>query len=448
MVIDPVPSAVVFALEPSSRLVDRVVTGSLLAVFAVIAVWNAFSYPPVGGFDAAEHIAYAHGLVERGELPTGGASYTPPGFYVLAGAAVELGDALGLSEPERAAQLLNAALGLGTALLLLALTGLLFPGRPVVRWTALAFFVCCPLVLRTVAMFHPQPLALFLSTLALTITARMIVQRRHGLWTWLSLAATLGALQLVRSVGLWTAGVVLLTLVATAVAEPTQRRAIGKGLAIAAAAALLLALPWYIHLQSTTGNAVFGRDATGVPVSERWPGEFYLSPALPDVISEPHRGEFSPRFLPILYADSWGDYFGIWSWSPPRPELTPRVNRRLVIQSVVGLPLTAFALAGWFALLGLAVARRREAPARLVVVLMPLVSLVGALYYAVQHPSADGDTIKAMFLLTAVPAWAISFGFAADTLLVRSRRIAVPVLAVLAVCALVALHFATYASVS
>ena len=36
----------------------------------------------------------------------------------------------------------------------------------------------------------------------------MIVQRRYGLWTWLSLAATLGALQLVRSVGLWTAGVV------------------------------------------------------------------------------------------------------------------------------------------------------------------------------------------------------------------------------------------------
>jgi hypothetical protein len=124
------------------------------------------------------------------------------------------------------------------------------------------------------------------------------------------------------------------------------------------------------------------------------------------------------------------------------------VNRRLVVESVVGLPLTAFALAGWFALLGLAAVRRRAAPARLVVVLMPLVGLAGSLYYAVQHPSTDADTVKALFLLTAVPAWAISFGFAADTLLARSRRVAVPVLAVLAVCALVALHFATYASVS
>ena len=53
-----------------------------------------------------------------------------------------------------------------------------------------------------------------------------------------------------------------------------------------------------------------------------------------------------------------------------------------------------------------------------------------------------------MFLLTAVPAWAISFGFAVDVLVARSRRVAIPVLAVLAVCLLVALSFAAYASVS
>ena len=89
-----------------------------------------------------------------------------------------MGDALGLDEPERAVQLMNAALGVGTALLLLVLTGFLFPGRLVVRWAALAFFVCCPIVLRTVAMFHPQPLALFLSTLAFLLTAQMVVQRQ------------------------------------------------------------------------------------------------------------------------------------------------------------------------------------------------------------------------------------------------------------------------------
>lgn len=428
--------------------VDRVITRSLVAVLAAIAIYNALSYPPMGGFDAAEHIAYARSLADSAGLPTGGASYTPPGFYVLAAGAIELGDALGLNQPERVAQLMNAALGVGTALLLLALTGLLFPARPVVRWAALAFFLCCPVVLRTTAMFHPLPLALFLSTLALMLTTRMIVRSWLGLWAWVSLAATLAALQVVRSVALWTVGAVLLTLVAAAITRPDQRRAIRNGLAVFGTAAFLLALPWYVHLQTTTGNAVFGRGATTIPLSERWPAAFYVSPGLPDVISEPHRGALPRRFLPILYTDTWGDYFGIWSWNPPRPELTARTNRRLVIQSIVGLPLTGFALAGWIALLGLALARFREAPARLLVVLLPPVSLAGALYYAVQHPSTDGDTVKAMFLLTAVPAWAISFGFAADTLLGRGWKIAVPLLATLALCGLVSLSYATFALVT
>ncbi len=166
------------------------------------------------------------------------------------------------------------------------------------------------------------------------------------------------------------------------------------------------------------------------------------------MITDPHRVSLQPRFLPILYTDTWGDYFGIWAWNPPRPELTPQVNRRLVVQSFVGLPLTAFAVAGWFALLGLAVTRWRAAPARLLVVLMPLVGLAGALYYALSGQSADGDTVKAMFLLTAVPAWAISFGFAADVLAARSRRVATIAFVLLGVCAVVSLSFATFASVS
>jgi hypothetical protein len=53
-----------------------------------------------------------------------------------------------------------------------------------------------------------------------------------------------------------------------------------------------------------------------------------------------------------------------------------------------------------------------------------------------------------MFMLPAVPFWALSFGFAADVLLSRSRRVALPVLALLAACGAVSLIYATFASVS
>ena len=415
----------------------------------MVAAWNAASYPPIGGYDAAEHIAYVHDLVDDWSLPETGASYTPPGFYLLAGAATRLGQALALDEPERAALWVNAALGVGTALLLLLFTRLLFPGRPVIRWSALAFFLCCPVVLRTVSMFHPQPLVLFLSTLAITLTAWMIVRRRYGVLAWLGLALTLGAAQLVRSVSLVTVGVVLVTLAVAAVVDLGSRRQIRNALLVFVAAVVLVPLPWYIHLKQTTSSAIFGRASVTSSVLESpWPAAFYVSPGLPDVITDPHRPTLPPRLFATLYADTWGDYFGNWSWGPPRPELTAETNRRLTTQSVAGLPLTAIALAGWLALAGLALGRRRDHPARLLVVLLPVAALAGVLFYARQAPHPDGDTVKAMFLLPAVPAWGVSFGFALDVLLERSRRIGVAVAVVSAVCAAVSLVYATFASVS
>jgi dolichyl-phosphate-mannose--protein O-mannosyl transferase len=79
---------------------------------------------------------------------------------------------------------------------------------------------------------------------------------------------------------------------------------------------------------------------------------------------------------------------------------------------------------------------------------MPLAALASVLFYARQAPHPDGDTVKAMFLLPAVPAWALAFGFAVDVLLRRSTRVGVPVLAVLTACAFVSVVYATFASIS
>jgi hypothetical protein len=431
-----------------SRAVDYAVTAVILVVFEIVAVWNAFEYPPIGGYDAAEHIAYTYGLMEDWRIVEGGASYTPPGFYLVAGAAIHVGEVLDMVEPERAALVVNAALGVGTALLVLLLSYLLFPGRPVLRWATLAFFACCPVVLRSTAMFHPQPLAMFLSTLALALTARMIVQRRYSLLSWVGLGLTLGAAQLVRSVSLVTVGVVLLTLIATAIVDRESRVRIRNALLVLVALVVLVPLPWYVHLKQTTSSAIFGRGSLTDSFENAWPAAFYVSPGLPSVISEPQRNGLPPRFLPTLYADTWGDYFGNWSWNPPRPELTPDVNRRLVVQSVVGLPLTAVAGAGWLALIGLGIIRRSEQPARLLVVLIPAAALTAVLFYSFQAPHPDGDTVKSLFLLPAVPAWAISFGFAVDGLLARSRRIGIAVSIVLAACAAVSLAYGTFVNVS
>ena len=430
-----------------SRTADLAVSGALLGVLAVVAVWNAFAYPPLGGFDAREHVAYAHDLRD-GRLPEGGASYTPPGYYAVAALTIRLGEALGMATPEQLAQLLNALCLVATGVLVLVLGRLLLPGRPLGRWSALAFFACSPVVLKTGAMFHPQPLAMLLSLLALTTTAWMVARRDYRLWLWVALALSLAGAQLVRSVSIWVVGVVLVTLVVAAISQREHRRRIATALAASALAMVLLPLPWYLHNQSTGGNAVLGRGMSLVSFDSPWPTAFYVDPDLPDVITHPQRAALEVGLVPILYAETWGDFFGIWSWGAARHELTTAVNRRLALQSIVGLPLTTFALAGWLAFAALALSRWREAPERLIVALSPLVGLAAVVFYVTRSYRPDGDTVKALFLLPAVPFWALSFGFAVDVLVERSRRAGVVLLPLLGLCLLVSLAYGTYAFVS
>ena len=142
-------------------------------------------------------------------------------------------------------------------------------------------------------MFHPQPLAMLLSLLALTTTAWMVARRDYRLRLWAALALSLAGAQLVRSVSIWVVGVVLVTLVAAAIAQREHRRRIGSALALCALAIVLLPLPWYLHNQSTGGNAVFGRGMSLVSFDSRWPAEFYVDPGLPDVITHPQRAELA-----------------------------------------------------------------------------------------------------------------------------------------------------------
>jgi hypothetical protein len=76
------------------------------------------------------------------------------------------------------------------------------------------------------------------------------------------------------------------------------------------------------------------------------------------------------------------------------------------------------------------------------VALLPGIALAGTLFYAVRNPTPDADVVKGLFMLTAVPAWALSFGFAVDVLAAASARVAVAAGAVLALCGLVTLSYA------
>jgi hypothetical protein len=391
---------------------------ALIAALALVAGWNAYKYPDGAGYDAQEHIQYADLLVHQHQIPGPEARseyYTPPGFYALAGVATLIGEHVHPGDPHKLAQVLSWLVLLAAAAVLWALARELFPGRPWLQLGALGFFCFLPVVLRVGAMFHPEPLSMLLTAVALLLAARML--GRHD-YRWQLAVATgiaLGLGQLVRAFSLWTFAAVV---IACAVARAW------RPLILVVIATAVVASPWYIRQAVKYGNPVFDRPTPREAIWARRPARFYVGLGLPDVLTKPVRPHFVNEAIPTTYSEVWGDYFGFW-----------RGNRER--QSFLGLLPTLLAVAGWLVLL----VRSLRAPPRLAVALLPGLGLLGYLYFTVSYPTSDGDVLKASYMLTTVPAWALAFGYALDRL---PRRIRLVVAGILAASALAALPFLVY----
>jgi hypothetical protein len=315
----------------------------------------------------------------------------------------------------------------------------LWPGRRLIGLAAPAFVAFVPVTVKTAAMFHPETLSLFVSTLALWLCVRTFAD-----WRWaVPLGVALGAVQLVRAWGLWTVAAVVLALLA-------GRR--WRALAIALVLAGAIAAPWYLHQRSEYGGQpTFPQDVTKEgreggtttgkvkPLLDRRPLSFYLDPGLPDVISKPYRRHFLNLALPTTYTEIWGDYFGVWSWTGTRAEDRPSGDTRgeLQLQSVLGLLPTLVAFGGLFALL----LGSLRSPPRLAIALLPLIGILGYLYFTVSYPTPDGDVLKGTYMLTTVVGWAFGFAYALERLRSNWKTLAI---ALLVFSAMVELPFLFY----
>jgi len=422
---------------------------ALLALLFIIASSNAYTVRHDIGFDYQEHVSYARQLIYDHSIPSRGSGrneyYTPPLFYLVFGAAIRFAYHFGATFPDKVARAMNVPLLVGTAVLVFVLARLLWPTRRPLHLAALGFFVFLPVTIRLASMFHPETMSLFLSTLALTIGAWMLARRDFRTRTAVALGVALGLAQLVRATTLWTFAVVVLALLLAALARAAPPRAILRATVVTVLATAVVTAPWYIRQTIDYGNAVFAQSAPKTPLYDRRPVSFYTALGLPDVFDNPTRPHFTNDFLPTSYSEIWGDYFGSWSWIAPNPP-SPKLARQLTSQNEIGLLPTLLAIGGCLALLGLTV-RPRELhlhPERVLVPLLALAGLLGFLYFTISYPTPDGDVLKASYMLTSAPAWALSFGYAFDRLGARGVFLRWSLVLVLAGCAVTDLGFLIY----
>ena len=391
----------------------NVAAAALIAALALVAGWNAYKYPSGAGYDVRQHREYADLLIHHGEIPGAGTRseyYTPPLFYALAGVATLVGEHVHSGDPHKLGQVLNWFILLAAAGVLWVLVRELFPGRRWLQLSALAFFCFLPVILRVGAMFHPEPLSMLLSAVALLLATRMLRRPDYRWQLALATGVVLGLGQLVRAFSLWTFAAVVIAFAAARVWRP---------LIVVVLATAVVTAPWYIRQTIKYGDPVFNRPTKHEAIWERRPVRFYVGLGLPKVFSAPIRPHFVNEAVPTTYSEIWGDYFGVW-----------RGNRER--QAFLGLLPTLLAVGGWLVLL----VRSWRIPARLPAVLLPGLGLLGYLYFTVSYPTPDGDVLKASYMLTTAPAWALAFGYAVDRLPGRLRLAAAGILGASALASL------------
>lgn len=420
-----------------NRVAYWLAVAGIAAALVAAGLWNARALSPDLGYDAVQHQEYAHLLIEEGRIPemdvqTRALYDNPPAFYAIAGAAGKVGG-------DGAIQYLNVLFAVGAALLVLLLMRELWPGRPLLHLGALAVAAWLPLVAKSAAMYHPAALALLVASAGIYVAGRMLARRDFRL----RLAIPLGLLLLagiaVQSSSAWVYVAVLVALGAAGAVGTAAPRGPKTAVAAVLAMTAIVALPWMVR-QAVNDVPVLGNLP---PLTAPWdsrPISFFTDLGLPDSLTRPYRPAFTNLMIPTVSSDLWGDYFGNFAWNSSvtaQPE--GGIAAELTAQNWLGLLPTALAVAGVAALGALAARRMGNVPALALLVGLALLALAGFVYYAGNAITPDGDTIKAIFLVTATPAWAAGFGFALDRL--ARGRVRAPILVALGLVALGNLRF-------
>jgi Dolichyl-phosphate-mannose-protein mannosyltransferase len=418
------------------RLGYRVAVGIILSGLLALLLWNVFHYEWIHGYDAFALKKYVKAL-DQHHLPT--PAYTdvwhnPPLFFLIAAGLQAIALRLGAGgDPYKAVQLLSVAATVLTCLFAFLTARELWPRSRTAQVGALVLAAATPVLVRSGALYHPEPLAACLVAGATYALVRSFARGHLTARTGVVTGVLLGLGNLTRTWALAAFAAAALTL-ALAWWWHRDRRILRFGAAGLVAAGCLMA-PWLVYKAARFGSPI----AYSQPDTYQWsnrgrPLAFYTSLDLSQVYTHPYSDFMRNRLLPVTYTDWWGDYWRYWdvptSMVNTPPVLPRRFDRERVYQSYVGVLPTL--LLG-FGLIGVGVLGvRRRSPALVFLAASVIALFISYAGFLIAYPKHDGDNMKSLYLLNAAMPLAVCGGWAL-TQVRRLNRLTQAVLALIAI---------------
>lgn len=414
----------------------------LLALFATVTglvLFNTCVYEPNFPGDAFEFKRYTAVLAE-GRLPDSTDSrefFTPPLPFVLPAGLLALG--VPFAAAMKAGQVVNVGFCAALLVVVLLLVDELRPSDIAARRVALLLLALLPVYQHAFVYMRGEPGLALWAALSLLLAVRHLGREDWRFLPLAGLGVVMGLALLTRQQGVF----ILLAVTGFAglrlLVETRGRSARIVALGVCLASTLAVSGWFYASLWQRYGTPMAFNKPRRTPSFANRPWDFYFGTGNGYLFTNPVRPAFTGQFLPTLYADAWGDYYGYflvyvfdhrlsvfvppWNWEERASEWRGRARYRtnrftrpayLGRTNLLGLFPTGLCLFGLFrALRVLArLAGPDPAPSRTLAPLLALAILLSLGGYFVLLLSfspnfARGTTIKAIYMLQVFPLFAV-----------------------------------------
>lgn len=414
----------------SGKRLNALLVALFLLINGIVAV-NAAIHHPAIGYDGLDHLTYIAALAERRfPLPKETREYfSPPLPYFLPSVFYRSCIAQGIGTDwqvpfikpclflgGKVAQAQNLALSLLLTFCLLKICDILRPGSSTLKVHTLLLLAVLPVYYRTFALVRGEALVATFTVIVVYQLLAMFARRDYSILRVGGLGISCGLLLLSRQWGVF----VLLAIVGwTFLLLVRDRRHMwpfARSVALSMIVAALASGWFYIGLRLKYGQATaFNRQPLPNFSLANQPRDFYFGTGLPQLWTAPVRPSFPNQLMPILYADTWGDYWGYFlvtgfnprkgqDWAASNIErIQPYLGRVDMVAVVPSLLLMLGCLSSVFVIRKILY---RRAPldlrdsARSLLGCIFLVSLLGYLWFLISFPNpGKGDTIKATYII-------------------------------------------------
>ncbi len=315
----------------------------IAAIINALVLTNAILHHPKIGYDVTEDLTYIQVLLSH--LPTSQDTneyFNPhlpfflPALFDKVCETFGWGDCRALDG--KFMQGLNFLLSIGITILLWKIASLLKPGSEVFKVSALAMLGILTVYYKTFSQARSEPYVAFFTVLVMFLVLKLLRKGKAAGWKdGLPLGAALGLLVLSRQWGfLIFPALAILALLIFIKEKPAGLR-FGRALVVSGLVAFVIGSWFYFHLYFTYGSFTeFNNPAKGFSFANQ-PPTFYTSTGLKNLMlfKMPVRPYFDNTFLPIFYSDTWGDYWGYFTyinddllaWKQNRAEMIPYLGQ-------------------------------------------------------------------------------------------------------------------------